>query len=178
MLALDLLTHHRFRRWAPLPLRLIVGFGFMEHGFAKLSKGPDAFAAILHALGVPAPDMMARLTILIEIGGGLAVLLGALVVLAAMPMARGHQTRNRRISRPDHRQGDFVEYRSRLLGVRRVASPQTRPATRRALAKIRQNDFPTIRKRILFRSRGELSHRLSVLSTAARLVRLIHSADS
>ncbi|HEY2423354.1 MAG TPA: DoxX family protein [Chthoniobacterales bacterium] len=74
-------------RWAPLPLRLIVGFGFMEHGFAKLSKGPDAFAAILHALRVPAPDIMARLTILIEIGGGLAVLLGALVVLAAMPMA-------------------------------------------------------------------------------------------
>jgi putative oxidoreductase len=35
-------------------LRLIVGFGFMEHGFAKLSKGPDTFAAILHALSVPA----------------------------------------------------------------------------------------------------------------------------
>ncbi len=27
-------------RWAPIPLRLIVGYGFMEHGFAKLSKGP------------------------------------------------------------------------------------------------------------------------------------------
>ena len=26
-------------RWAALPLRLIVGYGFMEHGFAKLSKG-------------------------------------------------------------------------------------------------------------------------------------------
>jgi putative oxidoreductase len=87
MLLLDLLIHHRFRRWAPWPLRLIVGFGFMEHGFAKLSRGPQAFAAILHALGVPAPDLMARLTILIEIGGGLAVLLGGLVVLAAMPMA-------------------------------------------------------------------------------------------
>jgi hypothetical protein len=37
-------------RWAPIPLRLIVGYGFMAHGFAKLTKGPDAFATILHAL--------------------------------------------------------------------------------------------------------------------------------
>jgi hypothetical protein len=42
--------------WAPIPLRLIVGYGFMEHGFAKLARGPDAFPAILQALGVPAPD--------------------------------------------------------------------------------------------------------------------------
>jgi hypothetical protein len=41
--------------WAPIPLRLIVGYGFMEHGFAKLSKGPEVFAAILHTIGVPAP---------------------------------------------------------------------------------------------------------------------------
>jgi putative oxidoreductase len=25
-------------RWAPLPLRLIVGYGFMEHGFAKWDR--------------------------------------------------------------------------------------------------------------------------------------------
>jgi len=74
-------------RWAPIPLRLIVGFGFMEHGFAKLSKGPDAFAAILHALAVPAPHFMAWLTILIELLGGLAILLGAFVSLVSLPMA-------------------------------------------------------------------------------------------
>jgi putative oxidoreductase len=61
-------------RWAPIPLRLIVGYGFMQHGFAKFSKGPEAFAAILHAIGVPAPHLMAWLTILIEFFGGLAVL--------------------------------------------------------------------------------------------------------
>jgi putative oxidoreductase len=49
MFQFDLLTRYRWARWAPLPLRLIVGLGFMEHGFAKLSKGPDAFTAILHA---------------------------------------------------------------------------------------------------------------------------------
>jgi putative oxidoreductase len=68
-------------------LRLIVGYGFMEHGFAKLGKGPDVFAAILHALDVPAPHWMAWLTILIEIVGGFAVLLGAFVSLASIPMA-------------------------------------------------------------------------------------------
>jgi uncharacterized membrane protein YphA (DoxX/SURF4 family) len=26
--------------WAPLPLRLILGFGFIAHGWAKLSRGP------------------------------------------------------------------------------------------------------------------------------------------
>ena len=27
-------------RWSPIPMRLIVGYGFMQHGFAKLSRGP------------------------------------------------------------------------------------------------------------------------------------------
>jgi putative oxidoreductase len=87
MILFDLLTQHRYVRWAPLPLRLIVGLGFMEHGFAKLFKGPDAFAAILHALGVPAPHLMAWVTILTEIGGGLAVILGGFVAIVAAPMA-------------------------------------------------------------------------------------------
>ena len=74
-------------RWAAIPLRLIVGYGFVEHGFAKLSKGPEVFAAILHAMGVPAPHFMAWLTILTELIGGLAVLLGAFVPLVSLPMA-------------------------------------------------------------------------------------------
>jgi putative oxidoreductase len=73
-------------RWASLPLRLIVGCGFMQHGFAKLMRGPSFFAVILHQLGVPAPHLMAQLTILTEIVGGLAVLLGALVPLVSVPM--------------------------------------------------------------------------------------------
>ncbi len=73
--------------WAPISLRLIVGCGFMEHGFAKLSRGPEAFAAILRTIGVPAPHLMASLTILTELIGGLAVLLGAFVPLVSLPMA-------------------------------------------------------------------------------------------
>ena len=30
--------------WALLPLRLLVGYGFAAHGYAKLARGPAAFA--------------------------------------------------------------------------------------------------------------------------------------
>ena len=82
---IDMISRSPIARWAPLPLRLIVGYGFMEHGFAKLARGPDAFPAILQALGVPAPHLTGWLMILVEIVGGLAVLLGALVPLDQAP---------------------------------------------------------------------------------------------
>jgi putative oxidoreductase len=69
-----------------LPLRLVVGYGFMEHGYAKLARGPDSFAAILDALGTPAPALLAWATISVELLGGLAVLLGVFIPLASIPM--------------------------------------------------------------------------------------------
>ena len=54
-------------QWAPFALRLIVGYGFMAHGYAKLSRGPDAFASILSALHVPAPYVMAWVTVRVGI---------------------------------------------------------------------------------------------------------------
>src|SRR5262249_51083937 len=83
---LERLTRFPLARWAPIPLRLIVGYGFMQHGFAKLARGPDAFVAILQAIGVPAPHFTALLTILTELLGGLAVLLGAFVTIVSVPM--------------------------------------------------------------------------------------------
>ena len=74
-------------RWAPIPLRVVVGYGFLEHGIAKLSKGPHAFVAIVQAMGVPDPHFMAWLTILTELLGGFAVILGAFVAIVSLPMA-------------------------------------------------------------------------------------------
>ena len=72
-------------QYAMLLLRLIVGYGFLAHGLAKWSKGPAAFASILHAIGVPAPQLVAWITIATEIFGGIAILLGAFVTLVSIP---------------------------------------------------------------------------------------------
>jgi len=74
-------------RWGILPLRLLIGYGFIEHGLAKLSRGPDAFADILQHMGVPLPHVATWLTIGTEVLGGLALLLGAFVVWASIPTA-------------------------------------------------------------------------------------------
>jgi putative oxidoreductase len=62
-----------------------VGYGFTEHGFAKLPRRPDAFAGILQRLGVPMPHVAVWLTIGTELLGGLALWLGAFVVWASIP---------------------------------------------------------------------------------------------
>ena len=77
----------RLERWAAIPLRLIVGFGFMAHGYAKLVRGPEHFVGILRALNVPAAQLAGWATILTELIGGFAVLVGAFVPLVSIPMA-------------------------------------------------------------------------------------------
>jgi putative oxidoreductase len=72
--------------WFAIPLRLIVGYGFLEHGYAKLARGPDDFIAILHAIGMPFAFFLGWATIVIEVVGGLLILCGAFVPLASLPM--------------------------------------------------------------------------------------------
>ena len=73
--------------WALLPLRLVVGFGFAAHGYAKLARGPESFAAILHVMGVPAPGLMAWATSLLELLGGISLMLGAYVLPLSLPLS-------------------------------------------------------------------------------------------
>src|SRR5215469_1097649 len=75
-----------WRQWAPLPLRLIIGYGFMAHGWAKLSRGPEGFARLLEQIGAPMPEATAWVSTLIEILGGLAILAGAFVAAVSVPL--------------------------------------------------------------------------------------------
>lgn len=79
------LTSHR-RAWFAIPLRLVVGYGFIAHGYAKLARGPGSFAMVLDAIGVPAPTVAAWATIVVELLGGVAVLVGAFVPLVSIPL--------------------------------------------------------------------------------------------
>jgi len=67
------------QRWALVPLRLVLGWGFVMHGYAKLARGPDHFATIVHTLGAPAPLLVAWLVIVVELTGGIALIAGAFV---------------------------------------------------------------------------------------------------
>jgi putative oxidoreductase len=72
--------------WYAIPIRLIVGFGFFQHGYAKFARGADNFVGLLHAMGLPFPDLLGWATVVVEMVGGLFILFGALVPVAVVPM--------------------------------------------------------------------------------------------
>src|SRR5262245_17482030 len=72
--------------WYAIPLRLIVGFGFIHPGYAKLARGPGDFIGVLHAMGLLSSFLLGWMTIIVELVGGLMILLGALIPLATLPM--------------------------------------------------------------------------------------------
>jgi putative oxidoreductase len=76
----------RTQRWMLLPLRLIVGYGFVAHGIAKWSRGPENFGKLLSQIGVPFPVPTAWMVTLLEVFGGLAILAGAFVALVGIPL--------------------------------------------------------------------------------------------
>lgn len=81
------ISKKNYQLYSPLFLRLIIGFGFMAHGWAKLSKGtPAGFEKLLTQLGVPFPHLTSWVTPLIEVLGGLAIFLGFSVGIIAIPL--------------------------------------------------------------------------------------------
>ena len=80
----NLLMRKRLR--ALLPMRLVVGFGFLAHGWAKWSRGPAGFARLLAQIGVPLPQLTAWVVTLTEILGGIAILAGLFVAIAGVPL--------------------------------------------------------------------------------------------
>ena len=73
-------------RYSLVPLRVVLGIGFLAHGLAKLGRGPEKFSVLLAQLGVPFPLASAWLTTATEILGGTALIVGAFVALAAIPL--------------------------------------------------------------------------------------------
>jgi len=83
---LEFLNGDGWRAWVPLPIRMILGVGFMVHGWAKWNRGPAAFAELLKQARVPLPLVNAWLVTVLEIFGGLALLIGAFVALVSIPL--------------------------------------------------------------------------------------------
>jgi putative oxidoreductase len=82
----ELLKGGRWQQWVPVPIRMILGVGFIVHGWAKWSRGPAAFAELIKQAHVPLPLANAWLVTLLEIFGGLALLLGAFVTIVSVPL--------------------------------------------------------------------------------------------
>jgi putative oxidoreductase len=74
------------RSWALLPLRVIVGVGFLAHGLAKWHRGPEKFAKLLQLIGTPSPLATAWLVTGLEVLGGIAIIVGAFVFLTSIPL--------------------------------------------------------------------------------------------
>ena len=73
-------------QWLPLPLRLVIGIGFMAHGWAKFSRGPSGFAKLLTHIGAPVPETTAWVSTFVELLGGLAIIVGAFVEFVSVPL--------------------------------------------------------------------------------------------
>jgi putative oxidoreductase len=80
-------------RWIPRPLtdvalliaRIAIGVVFVAHGWQKLStNGLDATSKAFQMMGVPAPGVSALYATFVELIGGAALILGALMPIAGL----------------------------------------------------------------------------------------------
>ena len=71
---------------AALLLRVTLGMGFMEHGWAKISRGTAGFEKLLAFEGVPLAHLNGMIAPYVELLGGLALIVGAYVVVVAVPL--------------------------------------------------------------------------------------------
>lgn len=76
----------KYESWSPLLLRLIVGFGFMAHGWAKISRGTAGFEKLLIQTGVPMHHLLSYVAPYTELIGGLAILIGLMTRFVAIPL--------------------------------------------------------------------------------------------
>ena len=68
---------------ALLAIRIVMGTMLAYHGYKKIDGGVTKFVATVDRLGFPLPDLLARATIVIELVGGICLVLGLLTRLWA-----------------------------------------------------------------------------------------------
>jgi len=79
-------NNNLWARWAPVPLRLVMGTGFLVHGWAKWSRAPGEFGKLLQQIGLPLPELTAWAVRILELAGGFALIIGAFVVIVSVPL--------------------------------------------------------------------------------------------
>jgi putative oxidoreductase len=72
--------------WSPIPIRLILGLGFIFHGYIKLftSIGHENFLRLLNEIGVPAAGFFSWAVGCVEFFGGIALLLGFFINITSI----------------------------------------------------------------------------------------------
>lgn len=76
-----------YQDWVPLILRLVLGAAFAVHGYPKLFKTYAGFAGWLSSIGIRPGKFWALVVGVVEFFGGIALVLGVFVQLAAALIA-------------------------------------------------------------------------------------------
>ena len=68
-------------------LRVVLGIAMAVHGWSKLSGGVDNVAGFFGMLGIPAPGLMAWVVTIVELVGGILLVVGFLSQIAGILIA-------------------------------------------------------------------------------------------
>ena len=68
-------------------LRIVLGIAMLLHGWGKLSGGVGGAAGFFGSLGIPAPGLMAWVVTIVELVGGILLVVGFLTQIAGILIA-------------------------------------------------------------------------------------------
>lgn len=86
VISLYMKVTHALLPWAPLVARILVGGTFVLAGINKLQNF-DATVGFAQSMGIPSPEIAIVIAIVIELLGGLSVMLGYRIFWGALGLA-------------------------------------------------------------------------------------------